>query len=82
MKRRCHICDAPRENHTSCIELECTDTDTGISIGPIRIRKFVILKKCQYGYVLLFIYFSKKKRIQNANCDVFTCMDSMVPCLL
>ena len=34
------------------LELECTDTDTGISIGPIRIRKFVILKKCQYGYVV------------------------------
>ena len=32
--------------------LECTDTDTGISIGPIRIRKFVIFKKCQYGYIV------------------------------
>ena len=34
------------------LHLECTDTDTGISIGPIRIRKFVIFKKCQYGYVV------------------------------
>ena len=67
--------------HVFTYDLECTDTDTGISIGPIRIRKFVILKKCQYGYVLLFIYFSKKG-IQNVKRDLFTCMDSMVPCLL